>query len=281
MKVKHTILLITICLLLNGCTKPALYFVNSLARLGDYTVEPDISYGPHVLNKLDVYRPAEKAKGIIVFFYGGCWGACQTYPKADYRFVAETLINLGYAVVIPDYRLYPEVMFLDIMHDATLAFHWVADNLPEFDLESESLILMGHSAGAHIAAMLVANETYLGEKLYSQLAGFIGLAGPYDFLFDQPYQYKLFSQLDYTATQPSSFIDGTEVPMLLLHGQSDKKVYLRNINNMRRAVEENNGVVDAKIYEDVDHAEIIAALSRPLRGRYRVVDDMSAFLKNL
>ena len=281
MKLKHTVLLITICLQLSACKNSALFFVNSLARLGDYTVESDISYGPQALNKLDLYRPDEKAKGIIIFFYGGCWGACQTYPKTKYRFVAETLINLGYAVVIPDYRLYPDVKFLDIMLDAKLAFKWVTDNIQEFDLEAESLILMGHSAGAHIAAMLAANEAYLGENLYPQLTGFIGLAGPYDFLFDQPYQYELFSELEYHATQPSTFVDGTEVPMLLLHGDGDKQVFLRNIINMRRAIEENNGNVVSKIYEDVNHAKIIAALSIPLRGRYLVVDDVSAFLKNL
>ena len=279
--IKHSILLIVICLQLSACTNSALYFVNSLARIGDYTLESDISYGTHGLNKLDVYRPDEKARGIIIFFYGGCWGACETYPKSSYRFVAESLINLGYAVVIPDYRLYPDVKFLDIMYDAKLAFKWVTENYQDFDLESESVILMGHSAGAHIAAMLAANESYLGENLYPQLAGFIGLAGPYDFLFDQPYQYQLFSELDYHATQPSSFVDGNEVPMLLLHGDSDNKVFLRNIINMRLAIEENNGIVESRIYEDVDHAQIIAALSIPLRGRYTVIDDVSAFLKQL
>lgn len=281
MKIKHLILLAVICIQMSACTNSALFFANSLARLGDYTLESDVHYGPNPLNKLDIYKPDGVAKGIIIFFYGGCWGACETYPKSDYRFVAQALTSLGYSVVIPDYRLYPQVKFLDIMDDARSAFQWVTENQHEFNLESTTLILMGHSAGAHIAAMLAANESYLGESLYTRLSGFIGLAGPYDFLFDQPYQYLLFSELDYADTQPSSFIDGTEVPMLLLHGDSDKKVYLRNINNMRRKIEENNGSVQAKIYQGVNHGEIIAALSAPLRGRYAVIEDVSAFLKQL
>ena len=281
MKIRKSIILVALCLMLSACTNTALYLVNAIARFGDYTVSEDIAYGPQASNRLDLYIPLAKPKATIMFFYGGCWGACQTLPKGHYRFVAQTLTDMGYAVVIPDYRLYPEIKFLSIMEDAKSAFKWVSENHRDFGIESDSVILMGHSAGAHIAAMLAANEDYLGDNLYPRLAGFIGLAGPYDFPFEEKYQYDLFSELEYEQTQPSKFIDGTEVPMLLLHGNEDRKVYLRNLKKMRQAIESKNGLVETKIYDDVNHAEIIASLSVPLRNRYPVINDISVFLNQL
>ena len=281
MKIKTSILVIILCLQFAACSDSALYLVNSIARLGDFTVTEDIVYGPHSQNKLDLYKPVDKEKGTVIFFYGGCWGGCETLPKDNYRFVAQTLTDLGYAVVIPDYRLYPKVKFLSIMDDAKLVFQWVSQNHRNYGIQSDSIILMGHSAGAHIAAMLASNEHYLGDNLYKRLLAFIGLAGPYDFPLDQNYQFELFSEIDYEQSQPSTFVDGTEVPMLLLHGTEDNKVYLRNLVNMRKAIENKNGIVKTKIYDDVNHTQIIAALSMPLRNRYPVVDDMAAFLMQL
>ena len=281
MSIKKSIVLFFLYIPLVACTDSALYLVNSIARFGDYSVSTDIAYGQHELNRLDLYKPQKQAKGVVVFFYGGCWGGCETLPKNHYRFVAQTLTDLGYAVVIPDYRLFPEVKFLSIMDDASSVVQWVSENHQEFGVESNAVILMGHSAGAHIAAMLATNENYLGDELYKRLRGFIGLAGPYDFPFDENYQYQLFSELEYKYTQPSSFVDGSEIPMLLLHGDKDKKVYLRNLLKMREAIENKNGFVKTKIYQDVNHTQIIAALSLPLRKRYAVVNDVSLFLMQL
>lgn len=282
MNLRKLILVIALCLPLTACVDSTLYLVNSIARIGEYNVTRDIEYGPHDENRLDFYRPANvKARGTIIFFYGGCWGACETLPKDDYRFVAQTLTNLGFAVAIPDYRLYPDVKFLAIMDDASMAFQWVSDHHREFGVDSESIVVMGHSAGAHIAAMLAANEDYLGDDLYSRMAAFIGLAGPYDFPFDQEYQFELFSELDYEESMPTSFIDGSEAPMLLMHGDDDDKVILRNLVKMREAIESKNGRVETRVYQEVGHAQIIAALFMPLRNRYPVAEDISLFLKQL
>ena len=281
MKFKHLIIVFSACTALTGCSTSALYLVNTIARAGDYSVEYDISYATDKVNKLDLYKPDQALRGTIIFFYGGCWGACQTLPKQHYRFIAQTLTRKGYSVVIPDYRLYPQVNFQQIMADATAVVQWTSQALSLADNNSKPLILMGHSAGAHIAAMLTTNENYLGSQLHQSISAFIGLAGPYDFLFDQPYQYKLFSEFTYLETQPSHFVDGSEPPMLLLYGKNDKKVHLRNIINMTRAIELKNGMVQTQLYDDVNHTQIIAALSIPLRNRFRVNQDIINFLDQL
>lgn len=264
---------------LGACSNLALTTANTLARFDDYSLVADQPYGTHALNKLDIYLPAEAIRGTVIFFYGGCWGACTTYTREHYRFVAQALTSTGYAVVIPDYRRYPQVGFTGMMEDSAAAVAWVGGNIARFGGRPDRLILMGHSAGGHLAAMLTVNERYLGPALHRNIRGYIGLAAPYDFIFDRPYLPKVFAGLAYSESQPSHFVDGDEPPLLLLYGDEDKEVYRRNIVNMTAIVREKGGQVEPVIYNGVDHVSILAALSIPYRGRFPVMEDISAFLK--
>jgi acetyl esterase/lipase len=267
--------LLAITLFLTACTDSALLVVNTLAKFDNYTLSKDHAYGSHPLQKLDVYKPKAEAKGIIIFFYGGCWGACTTYSKKHYTFVAQALTSKGYIVVIPDYRLYPEVLFPKVMEDAVSVVQWTKQNLTS---KKNKLFLMGHSAGGHIAAMLTVNKSYLGDTLSKDISGFIGLSAPYDFIFNEAYLPKLFANIDYKNTQPSTFVEGDEAPLLLLYGKDDTKVYMRNIVNMTKKVKAKNGKVETHIYKGINHVDILTALSIPLRGKSDVMRDIERFL---
>jgi acetyl esterase/lipase len=264
---------------MNGCSSSALVVANTLARFDDYELITNQAYGPDEANQLDIYKPTQtRPKGTVIFFYGGCWGACTTYSRANYRFLAQALTAQGYIVVIPDYRLYPKVLFPQIMQDGAAIVSWVSNNIDRFGGKSEQMFLMGHSAGGHIAAMLAINEQYLGDDLHKNIRGYIGLASPYDFIFDQPYMEKLFAEIPYEQSQPSHFIDGSEPPLLLLYGKDDKTVYMRNIVKMMKAVKQKNGNAEPHIYNGMNHTDILAAFSIPYRDNYNVVRDISAFL---
>ncbi|MEP5765186.1 MAG: alpha/beta hydrolase [Halieaceae bacterium] len=284
--------LLLCALLLGACTDVSLTALNSLARLGDYQLVSDLSYGPDPLNRLDIYIPdympgymPDKAGAqiapTIVFFYGGCWGGCQTWPKEDYRFVAEALTSAGFVAVLADYRLHPQVKFPEIMEDAAGAVNWVAQHIGDYGGDEQRIYLMGHSAGAQMAAMLTLNADYLAEDVYRQLAGFIGLAGPYDFLpLTKPYQKTVFGpESNYPASQPILFVDGTEPPLLLLYGDEDTVVKAHNLVNLAARVNSLKGQVETRRYPGVDHSSIVAALSSPLRDRYPVLNDISIFVR--
>lgn len=185
--------LIVVVGLMAGCggKDSQLFIANSLARLSDYQRVEGLAYGPHAQQTLDIYRPVrEEGTPVttVIFFYGGCWGYCTEFNKADYAFVAEALVSQGYVVVVADYRLYPDVGFTAIISDAAHAVEWVHRHIGDYGGNGQ-LFLMGHSSGAHLAAMLTLNERYLGAGTYRQVRGLIGLAGPYDFLpFTEAYQ---------------------------------------------------------------------------------------------
>lgn len=279
-------LIIILSLLVCSCTTVSLVLVNSLARANDYQVYEDLSYGEDKLNSLDIYVPEEKLENsqaafpVVVFFYGGCWGGCETRPKEDYVFVAQALTEQGYIAVLADYRLYPQVKFKQIINDAAQSVEWVKDNIVSYGGDADSIFLMGHSAGAHLAAMLVLDESYLNKQSYQSIKGFVGLAGPYDFLpFTKAYQKALFGPKEkYFVSQPINFVDGTEPPLLLLYGIEDTVVFPRNIKNLTAKVKQLGGQVEAKIYDDIDHFSILGALSIPYQQKTAILGDIIQFL---
>ncbi len=282
-------LILVMSFFLVSCTSSALFFVNNLARFGDYESDIDIAYGTDVIQKLDVYWPLnikaieQKNRVTVVFFYGGCWGACSDLVKEDYLFVAQALTSNNIIAVIVDYRKFPNVRFPQIMDDAKSSVEWVSDNIKNYGGNPDNIILMGHSAGAHMASMLVFNEVYLNSTTYKKLKGFVGLSGPYDFLpFDEWYQPELFYPVkSYAQSQPINYVDGTEVPSLLLYGNDDTRVKRRNIVSLTNKIKKNNGRVETHYYDDIDHAGIISALSIPYRSSQAVMGDIIEFTSTI
>ncbi len=281
-------------MLLSSCGA-ALFFANQAAVLGGAKVEKNISYASDANNKLDIYLPKHYTNAtsngpiatfkspVIIFFYGGCWGACLKYKKNSYAFLTQGFTSKGYIVVIPDYRHYPEVLFADIMRDSAKATEWVQKNITAYGGDENQIVLSGHSAGAHIAAMLALNESWLDDETLASIKGFIGLAGPYDFLpFTESYQAELFaSKQGYADSQPINFVDGTEAPMLLLHGNNDIRVKPSNLDSLSRLAQQKGIDVQSHRYDNVNHTEILAALSKFYRDRRPVLQDIENFLHKI
>ena len=286
---RYKIIPLLLCSLLGliGCTDLGLFVVNRLAAFSDYSAIENIPYGSDKLQRLSVYSPENLpandgvAPATIIFFYGGCWGGCRTLNKESYLFVAEAITSRGYNAILVDYRRHPAVKFPEIIDDARRAVEWVHRNIEQYGGDSELIFIMGHSAGAHLGAMLTLDETYLDRNTYQAIKGFIGLSGPYDFLpHTEPYQYAVFGpETRYAESQPINYVDGTEPPLLLLYGEDDTQVKSRNIINLARKVRMHGGAVETHFYDGIDHAEILAALSIPLQSTTPVIDDIFHFVK--
>ena len=259
--------------LLGGCSPAAL--LNATVSRQGYTRETDIAYGPDPRQKLDVYRPdTPRSDGkTVVFFYGGSW---DSGSKADYLFVGQALAGNGYTVVIPDYRLYPEVRFPAFVEDGAGAVRWSVDRYG-----ADKTFVMGHSAGAEIASLLVANTAYLSAAGVDRLKlrGFVGIAGPYDFLpLTSPKLVQIFGGTNNPQIQAITFAKAPLPPALLLHGAPDTTVYPRNSERLAAAWRAAGAPVELKIYPDAGHVDIIAAMSGLLGGRAPTRADVLAWL---
>ena len=208
---------------------------------------------------------------VIVFIHGGSW---QDGNKDGYFFVGRALTSRGFVVAIPNYRLVPEVRYPSFLEDNAAAVTWVIEYIAQYGGDPSQIVLVGHSAGAYNAAMLALDERWLGSGRQN-VRGFVGLAGPYDFLpLDGPITQAAFSnEENLDMTQPFSFATTDDPPVLLLHGADDTTVYSCNSETLRDRLTQACANVRTEIYPDLGHVGILTALSRPFRGEAPVLDD--------
>ncbi len=246
-----------------------------------FTVQSGIRYGPDVRHSLDIYVPKQRTGplSVVVFFYGGSWRGGN---RADYLFAADALTSRGYVAIVPDYRLFPDVRFPAFVEDGAKAVRWLLDHVAEFGGDPNRLYLMGHSAGAHIAAMLTLDERYLAAEgvPVTSIRGTIALAGPHAFYPSRTASVApIFAHLaDENAARPIVFVDGDEAPMLLLHGEDDDTVFVFNTVALSKAVRDAGGSARHIVYSDVGHLGILFALARPFRDIAPVLSDAAAFI---
>jgi acetyl esterase/lipase len=267
---------------LAGCERLGFLAANLPAVFGPYKRLADIAYGSDPLQRLDVYAPegaAVEPRPVVVFWHGGRW---REGDKADYRFVGAALAESGYVTVVANYRHYPQVKMPGFMQDAARAALFAAAHAHEYGGARERLYLMGHSAGAHLAALLTLDPRYFAAagQAAPHIAGVIGLSGPYDFLpLLEPDDQDMFGPPPlYPESQPINFVRADAPPMLLVQGQDDETVKPKNSRNLAAALQALGVPVTLKLYPKVSHADTVAALTALLRGRAPTLADIRAFV---
>jgi acetyl esterase/lipase len=239
-----------------------------------------IAYGADARQKLDVYTPAKAANApVVVFFYGGSWNSGR---RQDYAFAARALAAQGFVVVVPDYRLVPQVRFPAFVEDGAAAVAWTRANIGSYGGNAAAIGVAGHSAGAYIAAMVTLDPRWLAAAgAPGAVKAAVGLAGPYDFLPFVPggaADAALGGQPDASVTQPINFARANAPPMLLLNGADDSTVYPRNAERLAAALQTAGATADKRIYPDIGHIGILLAISKPFRGKAPALADTADFL---
>ena len=248
---------------------------------GSELVERGIAYGPEPRQRLDVYSPRTPGEGrpVVVFFYGGSW---NSGTRDGYQFVGRALAAQGFVVVVPDYRLVPQVRFPAFVQDGAAAVRWAEANATRFGGDGQRVVLMGHSAGAHIAALLALDEQWLGQDRVA-VKGLVGLAGPYDFLPLDPgvAQEALGQWPRPQETQPITYAGAGDPPALLLAGAKDDTVRPRNSTALAERLSAAGVNAEARLYPGLGHVGIVTALSEPFRGKAPVLSDTAAFVRRV
>jgi acetyl esterase/lipase len=254
--------------------------INRSVGLAGVSVTRGLAYGGHPRQRLDVYGPKRLSENlpVAVFFYGGSW---QGGERADYAFIAALLVRQGFVVVVPDYRVYPEVQFPAFAEDSAAAVAWVFNNIAAAGGDPDSVFLIGHSAGAYNAVMLGLASVFLQEAGADpgRIAGIIGLAGPYDFLpLKDPVLKTIFSPpFDIRHTQPITFSRGDAPPMFLATGGNDTTVMPRNTTALAARLRELGGAVETRIYPGIGHIGIMLAALPYFAWRAPVMKDVLSF----
>lgn len=158
----------------------------------------DIAYGDSPLQKLDIFPPSHLAPTpspkagapVMVFIHGGYW---RSLDKADHSFIAPAFANQGACVVIPNYDLCPAVTIPEITMQMVRALAWTYRNIKQYGGDPNRITVIGHSAGGHLAAMLLVCQwpTYSKGLPADLVKGALSISGLYDL---EPVRQVLFLQ---------------------------------------------------------------------------------------
>lgn len=273
------LLVASILLTLAACSPLSL--INALGTGEDVREVRGIAYGEGERRRLDVYAPPDAREApVVVFFYGGSW---RGGSRADYAFVGHALATHGIVTVIPDYRVCPEVTYPDFLVDSAQSVAWALRAAGEYGGDAQRLFVMGHSAGAYNAAMVALDARWLEAAGSSPaaLAGWIGLAGPYEFLpIINPSVKPVFHHPDTPPdSQPIVHASAASPPALLISAAEDLLVDpQRNTGAMAARLREAGVPVTERYFDRVGHSTLIGSLSPPLRGFAPTLEEVVGFV---
>ena len=128
-------------------------------------IQKDIQYSPvdkGEYNKLDVYYPRIKgdAKDVIIFIHGGSW---RSGSKKDYWWLGRNFARKNTVAVIINYPLSPKSEYEEMAFDCAEAVKWVQSNISKYGGNSKRIFLMGHSAGAHLSALINQDKRFFAK----------------------------------------------------------------------------------------------------------------------
>jgi len=175
MKTAFKILALTIAAGVTFAACAPVTLLNSITPSGSFAKAKDVSYGPLARQSLDIYKadtPRVNAP-VLVFIHGGSWSEGS---KDIYKFLAEGFTSEGFDVVVPNYRLYPDAAYPQMIEDTAKAIAYSAKQYPD-----RPLAVMGHSAGGYNTLMATLNKAFLsaeGINVCDRIAGVISLAAP-------------------------------------------------------------------------------------------------------
>lgn len=191
----------------------------------------DQAYGDGLAETLDVFPARAPGAPVLVFVHGGYWRALG---KSDHSFIAPAFVKAGAAVVVPDYALCPAVTIEHIALQTARALAWVWRHAERFGGDRSRIVLAGHSAGGHLAAMMLSCRwPDLADDLPRRLLrGAVSLSGLFDL---EPIRCTPFLQADLRLTPASvrrlspAFFPRPQHngPLLALVGGDESEEFLR------------------------------------------------------
>jgi arylformamidase len=187
-----------------------------------------IAYGPTDAETVDIYPAGNGGSPVHVFIHGGYWHA---YRGADFALVAEALVRRGITVVLVDHALCPAVPFSEIVRQCRAALAWTFHYIAGYGGDPANLTVSGHSAGGHLAAMLLATDWSDYHGIPDQpIRGALTMSGLYD-LGPFPWSWlqpKLqLSAADVARYSPALVAPTGRCPVVVAVGELESREFRR------------------------------------------------------
>ncbi|MBC6626263.1 alpha/beta hydrolase [Pseudomonas sp.] len=244
------------------------YALNRLTPRKGYSVQENVAYGLRARHRLDLFRTQKprEHRPLIVFVHGGAW---MHGDKKDYRFIGEAFAKEGFDVAVINYHLAPEHIFPASIDDLSLALNYLNVHQLKYQISTEKVVLMGHSAGAFNVMSALYHPKPYEIQCRSQITAIIGLAGPYHFDYKgDPICADAFDQnRPYQEVMPYYFVESNRVKHYLLVAENDDVVGLSNAVDLDRRLKEKGNYSQLWTVPRIGHISMIGSVSS-LFSRY-------------
>lgn len=202
----------------------------------DLACHLNIPYGPSDAERLDLFFPAGHDAPVLMLVHGGYW---QSLDKSDFSFLAPALVQAGATVAVVNYALCPAVRIEDIVRQMLRASVWLWKNVARYGGDPARLFMSGHSAGGHLAAMLLAADwpLYRAGLPKDLVKGGLSVSGLFDLepLIPTTINAKLGLERDCARLlSPISYRPATRVPLYLAVGEIESSEFHRQSELLRQ-----------------------------------------------
>ncbi len=238
----------------------------------------DVRYGDGAGETLDAFAAARPRSPIVVFIHGGYWKAMD---KSQHSFVVPALRDLGAAVVVPNYALAPKVGIPDITLQMVRAVAWSWRHARTLGGDARRIVVMGHSAGGQLAAMMLACawnrfEPALPPRLVRAALGISGLYDLQPLLHTPSLQEVLrLTPRQVQAASPARLPAPAHGRLISAVGGDESSEYLR-LNRLIQQAWGRERVPVAAVLPGLNHFSILDALATPRSRLHRLAASLLA-----
>ena len=241
----------------------------------------DEAYGTSAGEKLDVFPAAPastSAAPVLVFIHGGYW---RSLDKADHSFIAPTFARAGACVVIPNYDLCPAVTIPQITMQMVRTLAWVYHHIAQYGGNPRNITVIGHSAGGHLAAMLLACmwRAYAPDLPAGLVKRALSISGLYDL---EPVRRTPFLKDSLKLTprharqaSPAGFARPPGRTLYSVAGSHESAEFLRQ-NALIQQAWGKKAVPVCEALEGLNHFSVLDALVNPAHRLHRLARELIA-----
>jgi acetyl esterase/lipase len=238
---------------------------------------------------IDLYLPEMPVRRppLVVFIHGGFWTLSDDEFQIGPEF-ANSLVPRGVAVALVRYRLAPAYTHPAQTQDIAAAIAYLMQSADRYGYDTKRVFLAGHSAGAHLAALVGLDATYLAAHRLNprSLAGIVAFSGIYDLRpkpdADKQKQFAIQQAFgenpnELAAASPITHIQATAPPFLILGGESDFPGFLPDAKKFADALRDGGDkTVQQLVIPDHDHFSLIRLIGRDFEVRSLLLDFFKA-----
>jgi len=240
----------------------------------------DLPYGEASGERLDFFPTNRSDAPLLVFIHGGWW---RSLDKSDFSFIAPAYTGAGINVALTNYTLAPEASIADIVLQQLRALAWLYRNAEKYDFDPRRIVVAGHSAGAHLSAMMMAAVwPAFGPDLPPDLvkAGIL-LSGIYDL---EPVRHAEFVNVDLKLgaaaippLSPAWMPQSHPAPFVTAYGGLESEEFMRQTELIVRSWQPSHRKDVA--LPDVNHLTICDAFASPDQPLFAASVDLIAGLR--